>query len=301
MNPSPVVSFQELHAELHRQYLELSSSQREFIDHLVMEVGIGYLNALSVEDFERINRVYDEDRLLTALRPSVSAWMQQTHPEDFPVPRDLAELAVSVMLVHWLTPSSVVLSRWRTQYSNAIKAAIEARTQALEAARQPDGFYDQLGTPSEPPTTSPKPWDPTAESLQDAGLEPEVKVNVLRNALDALNQRGITTADGVYRTNCLKYPPHSLEAARRFFMANPSVTANDLLLLMGNSLEALQSPEPPAREEDPHYHLRRCHSLSYLLQMLRQVVKEQDPEFEVDRYLTKKELFGKHFEVDGGW
>jgi hypothetical protein len=94
-------------------------------------------------------------------------------------------------------------------------------------------------------------------------------------------------------------PGDSLEAARRFFEVNPEVTVEHLTDIVDACIDTLQEPLPSMREEDTHKHLRKCSNLSYLLLMLRQVIRECGwLEIPVARYLTRQELFGPHFDPD---
>ena len=86
----------------------------------------------------------------------------------------------------------------------------------------------------------------------------------------------------------------SLEAARRFFQANPRVSPGDLIALVQGCRQVLEMPLPGPCEDDENKLLRKCASLSYLLTALRQVVRESKFELPVEKYLTKSELFGSN-------
>jgi len=255
------------------------------------------------EDFRWLIEQREEDQLIHGILPWVADSLPRVNPGGFGgLPEELAVLGLSVMLVHWICSGSGS-TRWRTPISNLIPEAIQKRLMAMAEAKaeaeEQQSFYDRIGTPVAPQAEdAPRRKNPTESMSDRIDLAPEVKVNLLQNEMDALNERVITTPDGVARRGCLKYHSRSLEAARRFFCVNPEVSAGDIASIMANSLEVLEEPPPSASEEDTNRHLRKCCNLSYLLQLLGPVLKECGPELPVDRYLSKAELFGKDFDPE---
>jgi len=296
MNPE---SFASIHERFRHQYLGLPWNQRDQLNRLIHNSSTQFLHGMQEEDFRWLIEQREEDQLIHAIVPSVTDFLPRVNPGGFGgIPQELAVLGLSVMLVHWICSGSGS-NRWRTPFSNLIPDTIQKRLKAMEEAEKQQAFYDGVGTPVEPQAEDAQTRKNPTESMSDRiDLAPEVKVNLLQNEMDALNERVITTPDGVARRGCLKFHPRSLEAARRFFCVNPQVSAGDIASIMANSLDILEEPLPSAREEDKNRHLRQCHNLSYLLQMLRPVLKECGPELPVDRYLSKAELFGKDFDPE---
>lgn len=294
MNPA---TFASIHERFRHQYLGLPWNQRDQLDRLILEASTQFLHGMQEEDFRWLIEQREEDQLIHAIVPSVTDFLPRVNPGGFGgIPQELAVLGLSVMLVHWICSGSGS-TRWRTPFSNLIPDAVLKRLKAMAEAEEQQSFYDGVGTPVEPQAEDAQPRrNPTESGSDRIDLTPEVKVNLLQNEIDALNERVITTPDGVARRGCLKYHSRSLEAARRFFCVNPEVSAGDIASIMANSLEVLEEPPPSASEEDTNRHLRKCCNLSYLLQLLGPVLKEYGLELPVDRYLSKAELFGKDFD-----
>jgi len=295
MNPE---TFASIHERFRLQYLGLPGNQPTRLSELIFHMSSRFLNAMEEEDFRWLSVQTEEDQLIHRMLPSVADFLPRANPDGLgDISPELAVLGLSVMLVHWICAGSGS-TRWRTIFSNGIPGTIQKRLKAMAEAEKQQSFYDGIGTPAAPQADDAQPRkNPTEPMSYRTDLTPEVKVNLLRNELEAMNEWVITTPDGVNRSGCLKYHSRSLEAARRFFSVNPRVSAGDLASLMATSLDVLQwSPLPDPREEDTSRHLRQCHNLSYLLQLLRPVLKECGFDVTVDRYLSKAELFGKVFD-----
>lgn len=297
MTHQPEESFASQRDRLQRTYDRLPSTVRDHLQNLVITHGPALIHSASDDEILQLLEIRHAEDLVQVISPQVLAYVSGLSAGQIQaVLPDLLHLALRVMLAHFI--ESRALNRpadgWHILFSNLIGRAIDLRLAAiLESERQRD-YYASLGTPAEPPTTpDPLARSPTVELESDPTLTPEVKVNVLRNALDACNRRLIPLFDGQFRTNCLTYHQRSLEAARRFFAANPGVTAADLTEIVNSCCEVLEQPLPPLKVEDPFKHLRKARDLSYLLLQLRQVIKECPfTHGTITRFLSKQELFG---------
>lgn len=261
-------------------------------------ISFHYINSLPRSDFEYLKTIQDEDQLLRILGDPVITYVReldQTLLNGFPF--DLIALLVLVCLVHAFQVRSnpAFVPGWTVNSAFVVAGFVTDREKEDAKADALAAQFDSLGRPSE--STEAIQPDPTKSLLARTDLAPETKVNVLRNALEFKNRVGLTTPDGVFRTGYIRFHSRSLEAARRFFSVNPAICVNDLIGIIAESRELLQEPLPPPYEEDTKKHLRRSHDLSYLLQMLRAVLKEYG-DLPVERYLTKKELFGANFELE---
>lgn len=187
-------------------------------------------------------------------------------------------------------------SGWRMANGVIIGGAINDRIKRNKEFELQREFWARLGPITLPGTVVRRIPDPTAEFHDVANLTPETKVNVLRNFMDHWNSVGLEAGDGTTRHKFLTYHRTSLEAARRLFVVNPELTAGHLIQLMQCATELLGLPLPSSREEDSAKGLRRCNDLSYLLVLVPRVVQEQQFEIPVERYLSKKELFGPRFD-----
>ena len=271
---------------------------RDHLQSLVIEHGPALIHCASDDEIHQLLEIRSAEDLVQVISPQILAYVSGLSAGQIQsVPPDLLHLALRVMLALYIESRALRRSAdgWHIPFSSLIGRAIDLRLAAIQESERQRDYYASLGTPAEPPTTpDPLARSPTVELESDPSLTPEVKVNVLRNALDACNRRGITHCDGQFRTNFLTYHRRSLEAAGRFFTANPEVTPVDFIGIINACSEVLEQPLPPLKVEDPFKHLRKARDLSYLLLQLRQVIQECPfTHGTITRFLSKQELFGR--------
>ncbi len=212
---------------------------------------------------------------------------------------DLAN-ALAFNLAYWFQEAAYpgTTPGWRMDNGVIVGSAIHDRIKRNQEAERQNEFWRRVGPVTAPGTVVKVIPDPTAELHNRADLTPETKVNVLQNYLDHFNSVGLEAGDGTTRHNFLTYHRRSLEAARRLFSVNPDLTAGHLIEVIQHATNLLCVPLPSDREDDTAKVLRKCNDLSYLLLLLRRATKEGDIEIPVERYLSKKELFGSSFNPD---
>lgn len=129
-----------------------------------------------------------------------------------------------------------------------------------------------------------------------ATLTAREKAEVLRNALLASNKAGEFDHRGVITNQVFSFNAYGIEAAERFFAANPHWTVDDLLTIMHCcSHTALYRKKPEKGEFDEVFYTRRGVDLSFLLCNFETILSdtglwEEVPEFVA---VSKKEMFGK--------
>ncbi len=279
-------------------YDQMESSQRSLAKQRVADLGSHYVRTLREQDFLLCLQTGLAQELVPLLQASVSGFVAQLDARQCQgILADFIRDALLVTLAHWFQYQAHPhqTDGWTLPSSVIISGAINDRLKAIREADRQRTFYHSLGEPSDPAAPMAGPTrSPTSELEERSDLPAEVKVNVLRNYLEVRNREGITSADGVFRTGFLKYHSRSLEAARRFFRANPRVSPGDLIAIVQGCCQVLEMPLPGPYEDDEQKCLRKCANLSYLLTALRQVVRESEFELPVEKYLTKSELFGSN-------
>lgn len=287
------VPFETARREVEQAYRALTSSRRDEVDMFVLNHGTAFIENIPEAHFISLVGMGNRDELLGHIHPSVVEWVGRFEPGQRSVP--CAGPVLAVMLALWIDQRSGNSSdsRWRTPFSNAIGSAVSRRLRNIEHARMVAEFYRGVGSPAQAPLPDdPRTRSPTSRLEHGAELPAETKVNVLRNLIDARNHRGITTPDGIFRTGHLVYNKWSLEAARRFFEANPRLSVAGFEMFLYACHQALETPISPPTEDDDDKMLRECRNLGYLLSALPRVAKGRGPEDAIEVFLGKRALFG---------
>ncbi len=236
------------------------------------------------------------DSMFELLQPHILGFLNSQSLQPSPgITIDTLRSALVCMVIHWFGVSFAMVS------DDCILPSTEPLLADVWDRRDAWSFEGKLKEQFELPgdrvkegqTFSTPPPSPT-RSLEDVeNLTPQVKVNVLRNCMDALNKEPVRVWNETWRVNVIKYHPRSLEAARRLFAANPTFTVSQLSQFFHASIHLLENIE--IWKTDPSgRHLRRCWNLAYLLKQLKQVAEEWPHFPEPFRFLSKGELFGTH-------
>ena len=269
---------------------------------VVPEVGSVYINSMSRDDFNHVMDIGWADNLMPVMQQSIRDYVDSLSEVDLRgVPRDFVQLALLVMIPHWIQSRAHPhqTDGWHLPWSVIIGSAIGDRLKRIREEARQKAFLEGLGQVVDQPPSNLGDAPNLTEALESrADLTPATKVNVLENALVARNRSGVEGPDGLHRINPLTFHRRSLEAARRFFEANPAVTVGHLLHIVDCCIYILPLPLPPEVEDDPNKVLRKCRDLSYLLVMLRKLVWTHHFEVSVDRFLNRKELFGPGPELE---
>ncbi len=286
---------------LHRQYNQLPSWEGQNFREVIVAVACELVQRVTDEDIQNTLSIGDAERLFQGMRQPLSLYCSRLDPSQVRgYAITLVELSLRYHLAFWFQAAAHSRERngWRMPFSTIIGSAIHERIKRIENANRIRAFLERLGPAADPDSPPPprKP-DPTAALRSRADLAPETKVNVLKNYLDYANSEGVTTAYGTTHYHYLVYHRRSLEAARRFFQVNPRLTVEQLGEFICAFRDCLTHELRPQGEEDPYSIMRNCNDLSYLLIMLRHLRKRDEWLFDIplERYLTKKELFGRQF------
>lgn len=290
-------SFETARKAAEQAYRALPSHQQDQLDSFVIQVGTQFIHCLATEPFLQLIQIRDRDALLRLIHPCLTDWLRHFQPEEQPaVTIACAGSVLAVMLTLWIAEACAHAGEdgWRTVYSNGLRSVVQDRLRNMEHEQGVMDFYRSLGTPTPAPSGPNPRADSLTYKLEDrTDLAPETKMNVLRNLMEARNHQGITTPDGVFRTDFLQYNRSSLEAARKFFEANPRLSVNQFAVYIYACCEALQEPIPGPREEDTKKTLRQCRNLGYLLLALPRLSQDGWLREYVDKYLGRKALFGR--------
>ena len=269
---------------------------------VVADFGSVYVNSMSQEDFNHVMDIGWADYLMPEMRHSIKGYVDSLSEVDLRgVPRDFVQLALLVMIPHWIQSRAHPhrTNGWHLPWSVIIGSAIGDRLKRVREQARQKAFLEGLGqVVDQPPCTLGDAPNLTEALESRADLTPATKVNVLENALRQRNRSGVEGPDGQHRINPLTFHRRSLEAARRFFEANPAVTVGHLLHIVDCCIHILPLPLAPEAEDDPNKVLRKCRDLSYLLVMLRTLVWTNHFDVPVDRFLNRKELFGPEPELE---
>jgi hypothetical protein len=275
-----------------------SNKYRIFRD-IVIEHAVAIIHRLPDSHFDELLAIGWAENLLPNLREIVQNYLAELQPGQLGdyFEADMAN-ALVVNLAYWFQEATHpgTLHGWRMANGVILCGAINDRIKLNKEFERKREFWIRCGPVTPPGAVVREVPDHTAQLHDVADLTPETKANVLRNFMDHWNSVGLEAGDGTTRHKFLTYHRMSLEAARRLFAVNPELTAGHLIMLMQYATELLGDPLPSWREEDNAKLLRRCNDLSFLLLMLRQALREQHLAIPVERYLTKKELFGPRFD-----
>ena len=92
------------------------------------------------------------------------------------------------------------------------------------------------------------------------------KLQVLRNALIAINNIGAFDDKNQIHHQVVEYNKRTLDAALVFFQANPDFTVAHLIAVMQKCLELPKERDYREEGNDPLWHARKGRDISFLLQ-----------------------------------
>ncbi len=298
VNPSE--GFEASREALRQLDISWSSSRFCRFRDVVIDHAVSIIHRIPDVNFEKLLNIGWAEHLAPVFRGIVQTYLAEFQEGQL---GEYSEVdfahALVFNLAYWFQEAAHPgkLTGWRMANGVIIGGAINDRIKLNKEFERQREFWSRLGPITAPGTVVRVIPDSTAGLHDIVDLTPETKVNVLRNFMNYANSLGLEAGDGTIRHKFLIYHRRSLEAARRLFAANPELTPAHIIQLMQCATEILGYPLPSSREEDTAKVLRRCNDLSYLLLMLQPVVNRYGFDLPVERYLTKKELFGPEFHL----
>jgi hypothetical protein len=106
-----------------------------------------------------------------------------------------------------------------------------------------------------------------------ADLSVAQKVQVLRNALNSINNIGAFDDKNQFKHQVVDYSTRTFDAANQFFQANPDFTVAHLLAVLGKCLELPKERDFREEGNDPLWHARKGRDIGFLLQHLDIIVQ----------------------------
>jgi len=106
-----------------------------------------------------------------------------------------------------------------------------------------------------------------------ADISAAEKVQVLRNALIAINNIGAFDDKNQLKHQVVDYNKRTFDAANQFFQVNPDFTVAHLLTFLGKCLELPKERDDGEEGNDPLWHARKGRDISFLLQHMDIIVQ----------------------------
>lgn len=283
-------------------YEALSRNDKENFNDLVLGTARQIVQGASDAEVQAAILLGDSKTIFERLGQALVAWCAKLDPgklHGFPVDLVAQSLRYHLAFGFEAAARSRDLDDWRLPFGNMVASAIHDRMAQINRENKVREFLERLGPAEDPDAPAPpRAPDPTEMLRGRADLNPVTKVNVLKNYIDHANRGGVVTDYGTKHYHFLTCHSRSLEAARRFFQANPRLTVQDLIEFLACASDALTCPLPREGEDEDIAILQKCRDLSYLLVMLPVIRKHHEFLFDIplDRFLTKAELFGRNFD-----